>query len=338
MNRNIRATAVYILNDFKRVHSKIYSDLSASTQKNFHAADLMIRNMKLIKNFEINISFDDDFVESSSVIINRIDIIKTDTSISLTRAVIFKFSISKIVFVTSRKTSQVERINQLNKSNVVSSTVNLISFQIQFFNLDKKILAFSINQNSWFAEHEFLFIINENVLNEILQKNISERILKRILLSSTIRLSEIVRFEINKRFLNAFNNAVAFIFDIDDYSVSICVCVEVFSILRFKVNNTRSTLNELMLIITELKNVHKENEDRICLKHWKKVIFLTSAILKNLLLFSFNKIIVKQKIWTFSAMIQENNKFFYEKIIKSYISIIIEKLVNAFNKFVKRIK
>ena len=31
MNRNIRTTAVYILNNFKRVHSKIYSDFSAST-------------------------------------------------------------------------------------------------------------------------------------------------------------------------------------------------------------------------------------------------------------------------------------------------------------------
>ena len=55
-------------------------------------------------------------------------------------------------------------------------------------------------------------------------------------------------------------------------------------------------------------------------------------------LFSFNKIIVNQEIWTFSTMIRENNKFFHEKIIKSYISIIIERLVNAFNEFVKKIK
>ena len=51
MNRSIRATAVYILNDFKRAHSKIYSDLSASTRKNLRAADLMIRDMRLIENF-----------------------------------------------------------------------------------------------------------------------------------------------------------------------------------------------------------------------------------------------------------------------------------------------
>ena len=51
MNRNIQATVIYILNDFKRAYSKTYSDLFASTRKNFRAADLMIRDMSLIKNF-----------------------------------------------------------------------------------------------------------------------------------------------------------------------------------------------------------------------------------------------------------------------------------------------
>ena len=37
-------------------------------------------------------------------------------------------------------------------------------------------------------------------------------------------------------------------------------------------------------------------------------------------------------------MIRENNKFFHEKIIKNYINIIIERLVNAFDKFVKKIE
>ena len=51
MSWSIRATAVYILNDFKRVHNKIYSDLSVSIQKNLRATDLMIKDMRLIKNF-----------------------------------------------------------------------------------------------------------------------------------------------------------------------------------------------------------------------------------------------------------------------------------------------
>ena len=104
MNRNIRTTAVYILNNFKRVYNKIYSDFSASIRKNFRAADLIIRNIKLIKNFQVNTFFDDDFVESFSVIASRIDIIETNILISSTRAVVFKFSILKIAFVISRKT------------------------------------------------------------------------------------------------------------------------------------------------------------------------------------------------------------------------------------------
>ena len=51
MNRNIQAIAVYILNDFKRVHNKIYSDLFASIRENFRVVDLMIKSIKLIKNF-----------------------------------------------------------------------------------------------------------------------------------------------------------------------------------------------------------------------------------------------------------------------------------------------
>ena len=105
MNRNIQVIAVYILNNFKRAHSKTYSDLSTSTRKNFRVVDLMIKNIKLIKNFQVNVSSDDDFVESFSVIASRIDIIKVDISTSLTRAVVFKFSILKIAFITSRKTS-----------------------------------------------------------------------------------------------------------------------------------------------------------------------------------------------------------------------------------------
>ena len=106
MNRNIRAIVVYILNDFKRAHSKIYSDLFASTRENFRAADLMIRNIKLIKNFQANVFFDNDFIKSFSVTASRIDIIKIDTSTSSTETVVFKSLISKISSATSRRTSQ----------------------------------------------------------------------------------------------------------------------------------------------------------------------------------------------------------------------------------------
>ena len=82
-----------------------------------------------------------------------------------------------------------------------------------------------------------------------------------------MKLFEIVRSETDERLLNAFNNATAFIVNINDYIVSICVCVEIFNILHYKVNNTRLTLNELILIRIKLENVHQKNENRICLKY-----------------------------------------------------------------------
>ena len=127
MNWSIRATAAYILNDFKRVHSKIYFDFSASTRKNFRAADLMIKDMKLIKNSQANVSSDDDFVKSFSVTASKVNIIEINTSTFSTRTVVFKSLILKVVSITSRKALQVERIDQLNKSNVVSSAVNSVS-------------------------------------------------------------------------------------------------------------------------------------------------------------------------------------------------------------------
>ena len=111
MNQNIRAIAVYILNNFKRTYNKIYSDLSASIWKDFRAVDLMIKDIKLIKNFQANVFSDDDFIKNFLVTVKKINIIKIDISTFSIRAIVSKFSILKIVFITSRKTSQVKRIN-----------------------------------------------------------------------------------------------------------------------------------------------------------------------------------------------------------------------------------
>ena len=152
VGRDIRTIAAYILNDFKRAHSKIYSDLFASTQKNLRAIDLMIRDMSLIENSQANALSDDDFVKNFSIIANKADIIEAGTSTSSTRAVVFKFLILKIVSATSRKASQAEKIDQLNKSSVVSSAVNSVSFQARFFNLNKEVFVSFINQDTRLAE------------------------------------------------------------------------------------------------------------------------------------------------------------------------------------------
>ena len=127
-NRNIRVIIVYILNDFKRARNKTYFKFFASTRDDFRAANLIINNIKLIKNSQTNASFDDDFVENFSIIISRIDIIKTDTSTFLTRAIVFKLTISKIVSVISRKILQFENINYFSESSIVSSAASFISF------------------------------------------------------------------------------------------------------------------------------------------------------------------------------------------------------------------
>ena len=82
-----------------------------------------------------------------------------------------------------------------------------------------------------------------------------------------MKLSETALSETDERLLNILNNAITFIFDINNYAASVCACVEVFSILRYKINNIRPALNKLMLIIIKLRNVHKGEESRICLKY-----------------------------------------------------------------------
>ena len=128
MSRSIQAIIVYILNDFKRGHSKLYSNFSASTRDDLRAANLMINDMKLIKNSQTNVFSNNDFIQNFSITISRVDIIKTDTLISSTKVVVFKFAISKIVSTTSRKASQSENIDYFNKLNIVSSAANFVSF------------------------------------------------------------------------------------------------------------------------------------------------------------------------------------------------------------------
>ena len=82
-----------------------------------------------------------------------------------------------------------------------------------------------------------------------------------------MRLFKIVQFKTDERFLNTFNDTIAFILNIDDYTASVCVCVEVLNILYYRINNIRPTLNELILIITELKDVHEKEKSRIYLKY-----------------------------------------------------------------------
>ena len=82
-----------------------------SIRENLRAVDLIIKDIKLIKKFQANVSFNNNFVKNFSVTASKIDITETDTSTSSIKTVVFKFLILKIVFVISRKTLQIEEID-----------------------------------------------------------------------------------------------------------------------------------------------------------------------------------------------------------------------------------
>ena len=116
-NRDIRTITVYILNNFKRAYNKTYVDFFASTRKNLCAADFTINDIKLMKNSRVNASFEENFIKNSSIIINKVDIIKTNILISSTRTIFFKFSISKTGSATLNKLSQLYKIKWIVKSD-----------------------------------------------------------------------------------------------------------------------------------------------------------------------------------------------------------------------------
>ena len=63
-------TTKYIINDYKRAFSDVLINLSISISNDFRAIDLMMNNLRLIKNFQTDVSFDDDFVKNLSIIVN----------------------------------------------------------------------------------------------------------------------------------------------------------------------------------------------------------------------------------------------------------------------------
>ena len=131
MNRNIQTTAKYIINDYKRVFNDVFIDFLTLTLNNFRAIDLMINDLKLIKNFQTNISFDDDFVKNLSIIVNKIIIVETNIS-TFSKIIVFKM----LVFVISSRLNK-SKINQLIVSFVFSIVVASTFNRSSFFNLKK---------------------------------------------------------------------------------------------------------------------------------------------------------------------------------------------------------
>ena len=87
----------YIMNDYKRAFNDVLINFFILILNDFQAIDLMINDLKLIKNFQTNVSFDDDFIKSLSIIVNKVIIIKTNIS-TFSRIIVFKIFIFVISF------------------------------------------------------------------------------------------------------------------------------------------------------------------------------------------------------------------------------------------------
>ena len=91
----------YIIDDYKRVFSDVLIDLSTSILNDFRTINLMMNDLRLIKNFQTNVFFDDDFIKSSSIIVNRVITVEINTSI-FSKIIVFKMFVSVISFRFNR--------------------------------------------------------------------------------------------------------------------------------------------------------------------------------------------------------------------------------------------
>ena len=104
----------------------------------------MINDLKLIKDFQADASFNDDFVKNSSNIINRITIVEMNIS-TFFKKTMFKSSIAIFAFVTSSRLSR-SKINQFIASFIFLTFVVFTSDRPSFFNLRKSKQAIVYEQ------------------------------------------------------------------------------------------------------------------------------------------------------------------------------------------------
>ena len=105
--------------------------------------------------------------------------------------------------------------------------------------------------------------IFEEALSVKTTSNVSQKALKKILLSNILRLFIASELNVDEEILQTFNAIVNFVFNNKDYAVVICVCVKIKSVLQYKINNMHIRLNELITVIAKLKNLYKEKDNEI---------------------------------------------------------------------------
>ena len=125
----------YIINDYKRAFNDVLIDFFTLILNDFCVADLMMNNLKSIKDFQADVSFDNNFVKNSLNIINRITIVEMNTSTFFKKAM-FKSSIAMFVSVISFRFNK-NKIDQFIASFVFLIIVAFTSDRLSFFNLRK---------------------------------------------------------------------------------------------------------------------------------------------------------------------------------------------------------
>ena len=125
----------YIINDYKRVFNDVLIDFFASISNDFRVVDLIINDLKLIKSFQANVFFDDDFVKNSSNTINRITIVEMNIS-TFFKKTMFKSSIAMFAFVIFFQLNK-NKIDQFIASFVFLIIVAFTSDRPSFLNLKK---------------------------------------------------------------------------------------------------------------------------------------------------------------------------------------------------------
>ena len=175
--------------------------------------------------------------------------------------------VSIIFFRLSRN-----KINQFIASFVFLIVVAFTSDRSSFFNLrkSKQIIAYEQFENEFDVENQFenfSSFVFDITLSFDITWNLIKKTLKKILLSNNLNLSNNAISSVNVQILRAFNAAINFISENKIYETTICKCVKIKNMLRYKVDHIQLKLNELIIMIIKFKRIYKKEKNVVCLTY-----------------------------------------------------------------------
>ena len=87
------------------------------------------------------------------------------------------------------------------------------------------------------------------------------------MLSNNLNLLNNAVSNVDAQIPRAFNVTINFISENEIYETTICKCVKIKNMLRYKVNHIQLRLNELIIIIMKFKKIYEEEKSVVCLTH-----------------------------------------------------------------------